>query len=301
MNTWHSAARRPLVTIAMSLGIISQGPIVLADTMTSSSSNPIESNIDGERDEEVSANFTTDLITDVSIIGASATFGVVLELILRTGELRPQDPLDPSILIGIDRPFALSDEKGTSASKLSTAGAGLAILLALTDVGVTAFTDRHESALTYAVLYAESATLDWAINDLVKIAVRRPRPKAYREVRLTGQASMVTDDALSFYSGHTSVVAALGATATYLAFMRDPEGAQGWWTLGGSMLLTAFVGFERIKAREHFPTDVFAGAVAGAAVGVLVPHLHRNHESRFAIVPSTLPGGGGLVSVLLSL
>ena len=33
-----------------------------------------------------------------------------------------------------------------------------------------------------------------------------------------------------------------------------------------------------VAAGDHFPTDVIAGALTGAAVGILVPHLHR-HES----------------------
>ncbi len=41
------------------------------------------------------------------------------------------------------------------------------------------------------------------------------------------------------------------------------------------MTLTSFVSIERVRAGEHFPTDVIAGAVAGAGVGTIVPHLHR--------------------------
>ncbi len=48
-------------------------------------------------------------------------------------------------------------------------------------------------------------------------------------------------------------------------------------------MLTAFVGYERVRAGEHFPTDVIAGAMAGAAIGTLVPHLHRLHNEAPAL------------------
>jgi undecaprenyl-diphosphatase len=51
-----------------------------------------------------------------------------------------------------------------------------------------------------------------------------------------------------------------------------------WLTLVGTVMLTSFVGYERVRAGEHFPTDVICGAVAGAGVGVLVPHLHRHDQ-----------------------
>ncbi len=48
-----------------------------------------------------------------------------------------------------------------------------------------------------------------------------------------------------------------------------------WITLAAGTLLTTFVSYERVRSGEHFPTDVIMGSMAGAAIGVLVPHLHR--------------------------
>jgi undecaprenyl-diphosphatase len=33
-----------------------------------------------------------------------------------------------------------------------------------------------------------------------------------------------------------------------------------------------------VRAGKHFPTDVLAGAVAGAGIGIIVPHLHRTED-----------------------
>ena len=53
---------------------------------------------------------------------------------------------------------------------------------------------------------------------------------------------------------------------------------------------------ERVRAGEHFPTDVIAGSMAGSAIGVLVPHLHRHRDEppTVWIGASPAPGGGSL-------
>jgi undecaprenyl-diphosphatase len=91
-------------------------------------------------------------------------------------------------------------------------------------------------------------------------------------------------------------VSAIGATATYLAFVRSPHSPRPWITLGVATALTAFVSYERVRAGDHFPTDVIAGAMAGAAIGILVPHLHRHKDEAppvwIGVAPA--PGGGSL-------
>jgi undecaprenyl-diphosphatase len=114
---------------------------------------------------------------------------------------------------------------------------------------------------------------------VVKLAVRRPRPQAYIDAEAhkddPNWSNASTDSALSFFSGHASMVGALGGTATYLAFARAKSPVRPWLTLALATSLTTFVAVERVRAGKHFPTDVIAGAFAGAGIGVIVPHLHR--------------------------
>ena len=60
--------------------------------------------------------------------------------------------------------------------------------------------------------------------------------------------------------------------------------------------MSTFVSIERVRAGEHFPTDVMAGVFAGAMIGVLVPHLHRHVQEAPSVwigfVPA--PSGGSL-------
>lgn len=59
------------------------------------------------------------------------------------------------------------------------------------------------------------------------------------------------------------------------------------------MLSAAFVGYERVCSGEHFPTDVLAGALVGASIGVLVPHLHRHTPESPPVWVGLAPVRGG--------
>jgi membrane-associated phospholipid phosphatase len=67
--------------------------------------------------------------------------------------------------------------------------------------------------------------------------------------------------------------------------------------LAGGVVLTTFVGVERVRSGSHFPTDVIAGALVGAGVGVLVVHLHRDTTKRPIWVGALPVEGGGGVTV----
>jgi len=158
-----------------------------------------------------------------------------------------------------------------------------------------------DALLVDGFMYAESGSLALALTDATKIAVRRPRPIDYINCASTNGSTTTTnpgcnstDLGLSFFSGHAAGVSAVGATATYLAFVRAPRTPRPWITLAVATALTTFVSYERVRAGEHFPTDVIAGSMAGAVIGVLVPHLHRHKlESPTVWVGvSPVPGGG---------
>ena len=224
--------------------------------------------------------FTADPIKDGAIISLSLGFGALSELVLSTGEIVPQQPQPPSKLLGIDRIALTKHEDG--AIMLSTAGVIAALAYAVVDPIASGYRDGAEAGLVDFVLYAEALSLTWAATNVAKLTVRRPRPRAYQEQQRlyemygTENAPSITetDTALSFFSGHTAIVAAVSSTATYLAFSRSPNTVRPWITLAVGVVLTTFVGIERVRAGAHFPTDVIAGAMAGLGIGLLVPHLH---------------------------
>jgi membrane-associated phospholipid phosphatase len=235
--------------------------------------------------------FTADPIGDGAILSMALGFSAISELIISTGEIRPQQ-IDPtfqsSSLLGIDR-GAISQSIDPNAGPYSTIALGAAIGFAVLHPIISGVKRGSEAFLVDATMYAETMSIAWGLDDLAKIAVRRPRPIAYIDrnnyIAAGGDPAKYdntsTDSSLSFYSGHVTEVAAISATATYLMFARyKARDVRPWITVLAGSALTFFTAVERVRSGAHFPTDTIAGAMAGAGVGILVPHLHREDSVR---------------------
>jgi undecaprenyl-diphosphatase len=250
---------------------------------------------------EAGQHFTLDPVADGTLIVAGFGFNALLGAVLGTGEIRPPLPTVPaSSLLPIDR-IAVTQTIDPNASTYSDIALYGALGFAVLDPILSGFRDGWDALIVDGFMYAESISFAYVLTDLAKIAVRRPRPIDYvrcasATTNYTPPGCNSTDLGLSFFSGHAATVSAIGATATYLAFVRSPGSARAWLTLGVSTALTAFVSVERVRAGAHFPTDVMAGSLAGAATGVLVPHLHRHAQEAppVWIGVSPLPGGASL-------
>lgn len=252
--------------------------------------------------------FDIDPFADSAMIGVSLGFAGTLELVNSTGEIRPQQiasNFDRSHLIWIDR-GAITQHIDPHAGSYSTIGLGAAVAFAVVDPILSGIREKSvQTGIADAFMYAESVSFTMAMTNIVKMAVRRPRPGAYIEAEQHPDSqSGSTDSALSFFSGHAAITATIGATATYLAFARSPHTARPWITLAVATLATTFVSVERVRAGRHFPTDVIAGSIAGAGIGVVVPHLHRTDDIKqrriwvgFAPIDSREGGRGSMLSV----
>jgi membrane-associated phospholipid phosphatase len=227
--------------------------------------------------------FDIDPIVDLGIVSVTFGFAGILDLVISTGEVRPQQ-ISPTFneddLLGIDR-NAVSQTLDPNASNFSNFGLAAAVAFAMADPVLSGLREKDvQSGIADAFMYAESTSVAYALTNITKLAVRRPRPKAYIKARENrgnpDYSNSDTDSSLSFFSGHAALTSAIGGTATYLAFARSPNTARPWLTLAASTALTGFVSYERVRAGAHFPTDVIAATIAGAGVGVLVPHLHRS-------------------------
>lgn len=239
--------------------------------------------------------FSVDPVTDGGILSVGVGFAGLLELIIGTGELRPQQPGNTDQLLGIDRAVVnqTPSQAGLTISNLGFYGAGAYVVGAVVESGLSR---GAESALVDGFIFSETIALTWATTNLAKISVRRPRPIAYRlrdEQAANGLDPNLsdTDDALSFFSTHAAVTAAISSTATYLAFARSDSPLRGYLTLVGGTAVTSAVAWGRVRSGKHFATDVVAGAMAGIGIGLLVPHLHREDKARTPIWIGMGPAG----------
>lgn len=237
-----------------------------------------------------------DLATDLSLTLAFGTIGLASTVV--DHELPPPAAGDPSDVFVLDRGVARRAE-----SRAAPRHASDALLFGFTGLGALASTlstgigyregpraaRRAERSRRFGI-FVETLSVTNAATTLVKLAVERPRPYTY--AASYDPANARYDDRLSYFSGHTSTVAAVAATSTYFAFAEEPGSARAYATLGTGAVATGVVATLRVRAGKHFPTDVLSGALVGGALGILVPHLHR--RSGLALTAQVAPGSAVL-------
>lgn len=147
---------------------------------------------------------------------------------------------------------------------------------------------------TLLVLYSEAALLTGGLHVMETSAFPRYRPIVY-VARATDAQRQDKDNVNAFYSGHTATTA---TASFFMAKVLDdlhPElGGRRWLVYGAAVIPPAVVGYYRVQAGKHFPSDVVVGAIMGAAAGILVPQFHRSTRTeRLSVLPLLLPQGFG--------
>lgn len=142
-------------------------------------------------------------------------------------------------------------------------------------VVLLAFKKIRKEAVVISVLYLETFTLTLGLTQLTKNLVKRSRPYAYNpEASLESRQQV--DARRSFFSGHTSSTATscFFAAKVWTDLHPDSPWKPAIWSTAAT--IPAVMGLLRMRAGRHFFTDVAAGYAVGAAVGWLVPELHKS-------------------------
>lgn len=143
--------------------------------------------------------------------------------------------------------------------------------------------------LTDAVVITEAVVWSGAMQDIVRRAVRRPRPYMYVPGLNPSEREAAEAD-FSFFSGHTSNTFAMVTAAAFTYTLRHPHSKWRWlvWSLAIAGESTEPV--LRVLAGDHFPTDCIVGGLVGTAAGILFPALHRRRIP-IRVVSSSGPAG----------
>lgn len=149
------------------------------------------------------------------------------------------------------------------------------------DVGLR----NWKTYLTDLWIVAETLAWNGAVQDIVRRAVRRPRPFLYTPGLYPSERDS-PDAGLSFYSGHTSFAFALAVSASYTFTLRHPRSKWRYVVWPALLAVASIEPVLRVYSGDHFPTDVLVAAVAGSAMGLFFPAIHRRLKS----IPKVVTG-----------
>ena len=143
------------------------------------------------------------------------------------------------------------------------------------------------------IIGAQALTLNSAVSVLTKGLSKRTRPFAYNPNTPVDERES-TAARLSFLSGHTSTTAVMSfVTAKFFSdfYPNSPLRPYFW---GGATILTVTAGYLRYAGGKHFVTDVVAGGVVGAAIGILLPQSYKKRQLTTDITYNLISVGNGI-------
>ncbi len=204
---------------------------------------------------------------------ATGTFTQLTFFILH----RKSEPLTEQQIAALD-PLKVPTFDRYSLNHYSTKAAKLSDILLYTAplVPLSLLADKpvRENLGTTMAIYGETMLLTSGITALTKQLASRTRPYAYMsEVPLDKKQHL--DTKMSFFSGHTS-----SAAASYFLFAKtyhDYHPNSDWKPVvwASSATVPALMAYLRCRGGKHFPSDVIVGYIVGAAIGILVPEIHK--------------------------
>lgn len=222
-----------------------------------------------------SSPFKIDYGTEALVLGSGAVAGITaLTILLNLDPLSQEqiDKLNPDDINRFDRSFIGPYSEDYLGDVLQY-GTYLLPLTFLTNK------DAKKDFGDLALMYGEVLLLNASINGIVKGLSSRTRPYVYDEQSPLEEKTS-SDARLSFYSGHTSNTASISffTASIFSEYITDNTAKIFIWSTAA--LIPAVTGFSRVNTHWHFPTDVIVGYIIGAAIGYLIPLIHKreNHE-----------------------
>jgi membrane-associated phospholipid phosphatase len=147
-----------------------------------------------------------------------------------------------------------------------------------------------------ALIYGEAMMANIFVTSLAKNIVRRPRPYTHaKDERVQEFAKRRGSDAYaSFFSGHSSISATAATSGSLLYAMRTDDLVARHVMWGFELGLAGITAQLRVRAGQHYRTDIWLGTAVGLTIGFGVPALHRVELGRLRAT-EIVTGAGALV------
>jgi len=217
--------------------------------------------------------YSLDLGREAGLFGAGFAFQGVSLLQARRPFPVYTAPLDASAVGRLDRVALGRWDQG--AHRTSNVLLGAAVVASFT---ASILVQDGDDAFVPVVILLETGLLTSGMTNVMKETIRRPRPYLY-DPGIPANLHRGHDDHHSFWSGHTATAAAMSFATAQLVQRSDASAGVRTATWVGAVSIPAAMGFLRVRAGRHFPTDVFVGYAFGALVGWAVPYIHRNSHA----------------------
>jgi membrane-associated phospholipid phosphatase len=211
---------------------------------------------------------------DVAITASGAAmFGVDLVLGREVDPLTPAqiEALDPSMVSAFDR---IATRHYSVGARHASDVLLFTMLAAPVSLMVTSPGSQEQALL--GAMYGEALFFQSGLVFMLKSLVARTRPFVYNDApEVSREKKLIVYARRSFPSAHAATTFTSAVfLATVFSELHPNSSARGWvWA--GSLAAASATGYLRIRAGQHFPTDVLAGAAIGGLTGWLVPALHR--------------------------
>lgn len=218
--------------------------------------------------------YETSWKVDAPIFGLSTSFVLGSKLISDRTPNHTEDDiniLDPQTIFGLDR--KTSTRWSVKAQKQSDFL--LRSSFVIPTLLLAGSRPRGDVGMV-GLLYLETLLFTSTLTGFTKSAVRRTRPFVYNSNSdIPFDLKISRDARRSFFSGHTSVTAAMSFMTAKMYSDYYPDSDLKPFIWGTAIMIPAATGFLRTRAGKHFNTDVITGFAVGALIGFFIPQLHR--------------------------
>ena len=226
-------------------------------------------------------SFVKDVPLILGSLGGEIVGGYIIKGI-RPFDQEDLDALNPMDINGFDR---------RAINNFSSMAANASDVFLITALSYPAFLmfDKpiRQDFLKISLMTAEVIFINGAVTTVTKGLVKRPRPFAYNN-DLSLEERNGRNVQLSFFSGHTSSVAALSffTAKVFSDYHPDSKWKPVIWSTAA--LLPAVTGLLRYQGGKHFPTDIITGYAVGGLIGILIPRMHINKNAERKVELSLL-------------